>query len=344
MKKAKQSGFSLTQHVQTGDGTIKPYIGAKQLLYDMFNTIERKTHLGYRDSWEILIEVLGEYLGLPYCPWLYSKPEMDIEYIAVHPPMVRIEHGFEFGMHRLDQLLLKRMKLQLKQYQQMYRFRKAETMKMFKIFTADGSLKQYVENARAESSEGSDGMSGVDHLGAIFTEFELAGRANRMGQCLTPINVVDLIIQMTFDINKSAKEPITVLDPCTGTGRFLIEATRMYPHKPLILFGIELSPTMYRATLVNMAIYSVHPYSILCGDTLTIDENQHAPGQKIWSIGNQWEPPSLEPYCVHFEPMKPFSLSAYTESSVEEPQMAVLPAPTVKTGFSLSKFVKETKK
>jgi hypothetical protein len=65
----------------------------------------------------------------------------------------------------------------------------------------------------------------------------------------------------------------------------------MYPEKPLILYGIELDVTLYRACLVNLALFSTHPYSIICADALMLNDTMQA-----WNQGNLWNPPDMSQY------------------------------------------------
>lgn len=94
------------------------------------------------------------------------------------------------------------------------------------------------------------------------------------------------------------------LKPCVGTGRFLIEASLMYPKAPLILFGIEIDLWLYRACLVNMKLLSNHPYSIVCADALRLDPNKTGPASPLWDRGNQWVPPDVSEF--YWKPTPPF--------------------------------------
>ena len=109
---------------------------------------------------------------------------------------------------------------------------------------------------------------------------------------------------------KYAVKPQTVIDPAgVGTGRFLIEASLLNPKAPLILFGIEIDVSLYRACLVNMALFSNHPYSIVCADALMLDPAMSGPGGKLWDYGNQWQPPDLSSFYVKIPPPFKFSLA-----------------------------------
>jgi len=137
-----------------------------------------------------------------------------------------------------------------------------------------------------------------DPLGEVFTKAGLGGK----GQILTPRWIVEYIVEQT--VGRALDErpdrlPVTVLDPCTGTGRFLVVAAQMYGPRlghRLWLYGVELDPDLYRACLVNMRFVSpLSPYLILCGDALLLDVG---PGSLNWRFANQWDPPdwrTMEP-------------------------------------------------
>ena len=129
------------------------------------------------------------------------------------------------------------------------------------------------------------------------------------------------------------------LEPCTGTGRFLFESSILNPDLPLVLFGIEVNFTIYRAGLVNMALFSKHPYTIVCADALMLDAPVSSP---VWSLGNRWIQPDITEFYFKPPPIRKdaFSLKAFVDLPVQEPilqEVNISPKPA----FSLKKFVKE---
>lgn len=172
-----------------------------------------------------------------------------------------------------------------------------------------------------------------DYLGEIFQEEGM----ERRGINLTPTHLVQMMIQMTYgDIEKKhdaqtfcwnsqkiyrinhivrvgvpafhirpMEFPMeTQLDPCVGTGRFLLEASIMFPRANLVLFGIDINVTMYRTCLVNMVHMSNHCFSLLCGNTFLLGTT--SPSSKVWDMGNRWELPDLTPF--HWKPKPKVSL------------------------------------
>lgn len=316
----------------------------------LMDEVEHKVHHFRKDCWNITLELLADYLGLMNNPWRYSLPNVTWKG-AISTPSYR-------GLEELK----KQIPVDL--------------------------IEAYVAAAKAKP---------WDYPGEIFTEEELAGRQNRLGQCLTPRNIIDFMLKCTMDeklktnkpysyakpdlslliwqrrealafnealpINLLAErarrhtvldmtpllvkyepKPITDLDPCVGTGRFLLGATLMYPKLPLLLYGVEIDLSLYRACLVNMAMFSNHPYFIICADTLMLDMKYSSDvSSPMWGLGNQWDPPDMTPYYFKIPPPFKFSLANLAKEQKEQPQLEqpMIMAPTT---FSLAEMVKAKKK
>jgi len=89
----------------------------------------------------------------------------------------------------------------------------------------------------------------------------------------------------------------------------------MMPKANLVLFGIEIDLTLYRACLVNMAMFSNHPYTIICADALRLDPDKTVTTSILWDLGNRWQPPDISAFYWKPPPIGPdrFSLKAFTE-------------------------------
>lgn len=93
-----------------------------------------------------------------------------------------------------------------------------------------------------------------DHLGWLLSEFKGRGK-DPTGFFPTPHELVALMTQLTMggDREPTAQELLQkVIDPCVGTGRFLLEASNF----SLCLYGQDINPTCTLATLVNGAMYA----------------------------------------------------------------------------------------
>jgi hypothetical protein len=316
----------------------------KDILYEMLHEIDLKSHFGYRRSWEILIELLAYHLGLLSNPWVYSKPTMDVR--MVKDECSNMIRPYPFPMWKNRGIFTKTERLQWIHPASELSSNAKEVLDQIE---KTDLLEQYVVAARAKP---------WDHLGDLFCELELAGRKNSLGQMLTPKQIVDFMIKcVLMDSDKPSKdedttkkkrhEPITYMDPCVGTGRFLIEATLLEPQKPLILFGIEIDVTLYRACLVNMALFSNHPYSIIRADTLRLDLTASMPSGPVWNLGNLWDPADLHEYYFKIPPPFKFSLANLVKERKEHPSVATIEVPVVMAApvaFSLANLVRAKKK
>lgn len=275
----------------------------KQILYNILDEIEQKQHYGRMRNWELLTEFLAR--------WLVQNRETErrILQLGGYPSCLPF-HGLP-------------LKTRLELYEHI------DKLDLF---------RHYFEAAQ---------KSPWDHLGEIWEEQRLFGP----GQNLTPRAIVEFMIKTVYsewspeaDLLsyesyqqyvawyqavrhappthiKPMEFPLkTQLDPCTGTGRFLIVPSLMMPKAPIVLFGIEINLSLYRACLVNMALFSQHPYSIICADTLMIDERYSGVNSKVWDLGNRWNPPDMTPYYWKPPPIwhDRFSLKAFVEKKVSE--------------------------
>jgi hypothetical protein len=191
----------------------------KVVLMEMMNIIDQYGHNGYRRSWEMLIEFLGRYLGLMTNPWVYSDPRKDVERVIDRTNPRRISafqikwigatastmliqrpekphHIFYFAHNYINRWISKPEKLD------------GEKKRLYEQLMKKGLLERYVDAARKDP---------WDNLGDIFSEWQLAGKANRLAQILTPRNIIEFMVQTTLgEVNKKDKhkpyEPITDLD------------------------------------------------------------------------------------------------------------------------------------
>jgi hypothetical protein len=285
-------------------------------LYALIEEIEHSTGYSGRDSWNIAVELIADYLGIIKDPWRYSIP----------------------GFHN----------------EPLFKGREAFNKQSFKISERASKIKDqcrelvemYVACARQKP---------WDHLGEVFMEQHLQGRnlgqmltprsiVELIVQMVMPeyTKTQDQLwtdsetilwtneytekygyfpfwardaVEEAFKTLEAYVKPKTVLDPAAGTGRFLIGASLMFPKAPLVLFGIEIDLSLYRACLVNMALLSKHPYTIICADTLRIDEKHTSTTSPIWDNGNLWEPPDMSIFYGKEPPItaEKFSLSEWAK-------------------------------
>jgi type I restriction-modification system DNA methylase subunit len=97
------------------------------------------------------------------------------------------------------------------------------------------------------------------------------------------MNVADMIVAMTC---QGASAGQKILDPCVGSGVFLIAALKAVP-SGVQLYGVEIDRTLYRAALVQLTIFTDHgkrnPFFLLNDDSLMNPLSD-------WSSANLWTP------------------------------------------------------
>lgn len=124
-----------------------------------------------------------------------------------------------------------------------------------------------------------------DHLGDLYVENQSRLGQSYKGQFLTPDPVVEFIVAST--IGKTDKE-LTVLDPCVGTGRFLIKAKEYAPNANL--YGVDIDIRALRIAFTNCAIHNISAY-FLCADSLRHNTDiSEEDGRYNWGFANQWYP------------------------------------------------------
>jgi hypothetical protein len=328
---------------------IPPYKGPKRALVELMNEVERQVHHFRKECWDITVELLADHLGIIENPWKYSLPNVKWAGPISKPNYPQFQ--------------------QLKQHIQ-----------------KTGLIEQYIKEAKEkpwdyigdifveEELAGRHNRLGQNLTPRAIVEFIVRsvgiGEKKQRPQP-DPIteawlSIESLAYDHKLDRNlfleqqrlrsiseieplwtKYVIKPQTVIDPAgVGTGRFLLGATWYAPKAPLVLFGIEIDPSLYRACLVNMAMFSNHPYTIICADALMLDVKYSMPGGKIWDLGLQWNPPDMSPFYFKIPPPFKFSLVALAKTIKEQPPTPI-PAPTIlqtQTSFSLAQFMKAKKK
>ncbi len=118
-----------------------------------------------------------------------------------------------------------------------------------------------------------------DFLGLMYQCLQIEGHKNQTGAYYTPVKIVR---QMLSQIDLSDEK--TMLDPCCGSGAFLLQAKC---HNPLQLYGIDRDPIAVMICKVNLLIrYKEHVFvpQIYCADFLSENETNFGKTQNISSI------------------------------------------------------------
>ena len=325
----------------------------KDALRALMETVESKVHHFRKECWNVTLELLADHLGLMANPWKYSLPnvkwtgsiskpsypgfkelkdKISVElldaYIAAakanpwdYPGLIFEEDELAGRHNRVAQILTPRCIIDF----------------MLKC-TMDENLKKNKPYSYAKPD--------------VVTLMWQTAEALAFNEAL-PINLLaerarrHTVLDMTPLLVKYEPKPITDLDPCTGSGRFLLGATLMYPKLPLMLYGVEIDRSLYRACLVNMAMFSNHPYFIICADTLRLDMKYSADvSSPMWGLGNQWDPPDMTPYYFKIPPPFKFSLADLARARKEQPADAqpTIVIPNAPTALLLATLARAKKK
>ena len=125
-----------------------------------------------------------------------------------------------------------------------------------------------------------------DHLGDMYIENQSKSGGKGKGQFLTPDSVCDCICKMTIGEAKKTGRPLNILDPCVGTGRFLLYAHQYDPNANL--FGVDIDLKALRVAFTNCAIHGIRAY-FLHADSLFHEIDISKPeGVANWQHANKW--------------------------------------------------------
>jgi type I restriction-modification system DNA methylase subunit len=125
-----------------------------------------------------------------------------------------------------------------------------------------------------------------DHLGDMYVKNQGKLGQSFKGQFLTPDEVVDFMCKAVIGEANKANRPLNILDPCVGTGRFLLYAHRYAPDANL--FGVDIDLRALRVAFTNCAIHNIRAY-LLHADSLRHEIDISKPdGIANWQYANKW--------------------------------------------------------
>lgn len=115
-------------------------------------------------------------------------------------------------------------------------------------------------------------------FGDMFGEWlECNGQTSeRNGQFFTPIDIVDMIVEMTFQgTDLSRKAPWTINDPACGTGRFMLRTARYFAgnnHGALnfLFTNVDIDRRAFTFCTMNAVLNGI-PGIHIHGDTLRVE-------------------------------------------------------------------------
>lgn len=117
-------------------------------------------------------------------------------------------------------------------------------------------------SAVSSASAGRPAADPQDPLGSLYQESRAAGAKARAGAYFTPAHVIE------DSLRDFPRPPRSFLDPCCGTGRYLLRAAARFGIAPENLHGFDSDPAAVAIARENLRFLSPPP-DIRCLDTLT---------------------------------------------------------------------------
>lgn len=126
-----------------------------------------------------------------------------------------------------------------------------------------------------------DGDLFSDLLGVYYTEIGAAADRTARGEFYTPQPVAGAMVRMVLDPEKIRNDgvPVTILDPCAGSGGLVLECARALAPDHVDLLRItlqDINPVACDMSYINTTLWGI-PAEIILGNALT---NEHT---KRWT-------------------------------------------------------------
>ncbi len=130
---------------------------------------------------------------------------------------------------------------------------------------------------------------GNDPLGDLFCQLRASELRRRDGAVYTPLHIVDSMLDWT----EAVGQPERVIDPGSGSGRFLLRAGRRFPYAHLI--AIEKDPLAALMTRANLAVAGMSQRSEVRVENFLTSDLDGSSGKSLF-IGN---PPYVRHHDIH---------------------------------------------
>jgi type I restriction-modification system DNA methylase subunit len=109
----------------------------------------------------------------------------------------------------------------------------------------------------------------TDMFGDYLTQSN--GTWKRLGQVFTPTHIAQFIAEMSLPQEELAAKPAKILDPCCGTGRFMLAAAKHYAEKlgyfNFMFYNVDIDFAVYNYCALNAILHRIPSVTIL-GDSL----------------------------------------------------------------------------
>jgi len=291
---------------------------AKKLFKGIIDELHQTSGHNYRRCWEMAIELVADYLGILDEPWKYSLPDLPKSRIfkgEIKPPKRCVPKDLAERVRRsgLTEEFVEAAKARPWDYiGEVFMEEGLSNDRLGQMLTPRSIVQLTVKSVMSDYELRKE-RGWIDVEALVWAESYFHRNMH------PPLWISDALKRAAKNIEETSR-PQTFLDPAVGTGRFLIETSLMYPDEPLVLFGIDIDVWMYRACLVNMALFSKHPYTIICGDSLRIDGKYTGPSSPLWDFGNTWEPADISMFYTKPPPAtsRSFNLAGWIKQKTDK--------------------------
>lgn len=133
-----------------------------------------------------------------------------------------------------------------------------------------------------------DDVFSSDSLGILYQSLLDEGKKSQGGSYYTPKTLINEIVE---DLSNSAKKDVKVLDPCCGTGQFLVSFSSRISN-PLLLWGYDIDPIAVQIAKIN--IIASYPDVDFYPNIFVANSLRENPDGKFDIIATN------PPWCYHF--------------------------------------------
>lgn len=114
----------------------------------------------------------------------------------------------------------------------------------------------------------------TDVLGVYYTETIAGAGQYARGEFYTPPAVSQMMAKISLDVEqiKADNRPVTVCDPCSGSGAMILSCAKEFaPHQDLLRVTLQdINPVACDMAYINMTLWGI-PAEIILGNTLTLE-------------------------------------------------------------------------
>lgn len=122
-----------------------------------------------------------------------------------------------------------------------------------------------------------------DYLGELYVEKQAYLGQKLKEQSINPDSVTVLISSMAI---RKTDGRLNILDPCVGTGRFLLAAYKYAPNANF--FGVDTDLRALRIALTNCAIHNIPAYLLHADSQIHEIDISKPDGLYNWQYANRW--------------------------------------------------------